>query len=249
MTSCDGNICRVTGHLCGHRSPVNSSHKGQWRGALLFHLICVWINVWVNNREAGDLRRYRAHYDISVMRYSPRQCGLETPYGGIDPGQDWLRYWFCSWWHQAITWANVDLFYGFNVLFLITMLFSSLTILSKWVWKPSELSSTQKTWPIIKPTIVSWISLKCLWNPLVREKTFIFLSITASVSLAMHGRFLFTRKYNCYQCCPILPERKQTTFWQDNGLSLWTVFIQRMLRKSVTCKLKYTVLHTKLFFW
>ena len=30
-------------------------------------LICVWINSWVNNREAGDLRRYRAHYDVTVM--------------------------------------------------------------------------------------------------------------------------------------------------------------------------------------
>ena len=50
-----------------HRSPVNSPHKGQWRGALMFSLICVWINGWVNNREAGDLRRYRAHYDVIVM--------------------------------------------------------------------------------------------------------------------------------------------------------------------------------------
>ena len=37
-----------------HRSPVNSPHKGQWRGDLMFSLICVWINGWVNNREAGD---------------------------------------------------------------------------------------------------------------------------------------------------------------------------------------------------
>ena len=50
-----------------HRSPVNSPHKGQWRGTLMFSLICVWINGWVNSREAGDLRRYRAHYDVTVM--------------------------------------------------------------------------------------------------------------------------------------------------------------------------------------
>ena len=50
-----------------HRSPVNSPHKGQWRGALIFTLICARINGWVNNREAGDLRRYRAHYDVIVM--------------------------------------------------------------------------------------------------------------------------------------------------------------------------------------
>ena len=50
-----------------HRGPVNSPHKGQWRGALMFSLICVWINDWVNNREAGDLRFYCTHYDIIVM--------------------------------------------------------------------------------------------------------------------------------------------------------------------------------------
>ena len=50
-----------------HRSPVNSPHKGQWRGALMYFWICVWINGWVNTREAGDLRRYRAHYDVTVM--------------------------------------------------------------------------------------------------------------------------------------------------------------------------------------
>ena len=50
-----------------HRSSVNSPHKGQWRGTLMFSLICVWINDWVNNREAGDMRRYRAHYDVILM--------------------------------------------------------------------------------------------------------------------------------------------------------------------------------------
>ena len=50
-----------------HRSPVKSPHKGQWRGALMFSLICTRTNGWVNNREAGDLRRHRAHYDVIVM--------------------------------------------------------------------------------------------------------------------------------------------------------------------------------------
>ena len=50
-----------------HRSPVNSPHKGQWRGALIFSLICAWINGWVNKHEAGGLRRLRTHYDVTVM--------------------------------------------------------------------------------------------------------------------------------------------------------------------------------------
>ena len=53
-----------------HRSPVNSPHKGQWRGALMFTLICARINGWVNTRESGDLRRYRPHYDVIVMDYT-----------------------------------------------------------------------------------------------------------------------------------------------------------------------------------
>ena len=57
--------------LCAGNSPVpgNFPHKGQWRGALMFYLICVWINGWVNNREAGDLRRHRGHYDVIVMHW------------------------------------------------------------------------------------------------------------------------------------------------------------------------------------
>ena len=52
-----------------HRSPVNSPHKCQWRGALIFSLICTRINGWVDNGEAGDLRRHRAHYDVTVMQW------------------------------------------------------------------------------------------------------------------------------------------------------------------------------------
>ena len=49
-----------------HRSPVNSPHKGQWRGAFMFSLICALINDWVKNGDAGDLRRHRVHFDVIV---------------------------------------------------------------------------------------------------------------------------------------------------------------------------------------
>ena len=55
---------------------MNSPHKGQWRGALIFTLICVRINGWVNNCKAGDLRRNRAHYHVIVMRIQ-----FSNPYG------------------------------------------------------------------------------------------------------------------------------------------------------------------------
>ena len=54
-----------------HRSPVNSPHKGQWRRALIFSLICASMNGWANNHEAGDLRHHHAHYDITVMKTGP----------------------------------------------------------------------------------------------------------------------------------------------------------------------------------
>ena len=50
-----------------HRSLVNYPHKGQWCGALTFSLICAWTHGCANNRDAGDLRRHSAHYDVSVM--------------------------------------------------------------------------------------------------------------------------------------------------------------------------------------
>ena len=55
--------------ICAGISPVPGEFPAQiqWRGALVVSLICVWINGWVNNREAGDLRRYRAHYDAKSI--------------------------------------------------------------------------------------------------------------------------------------------------------------------------------------
>ena len=52
-----------------HWSTVDSPHKGQWRGPLMFSLICAWINGWGNNHKAGDLRRHRARYDVIVISY------------------------------------------------------------------------------------------------------------------------------------------------------------------------------------
>ena len=59
--------------ICAGNSPVTGEFPAQRPvtrifGSLMFSLICVWINGWVNNREAGDLRRYRTHFDVTVMR-------------------------------------------------------------------------------------------------------------------------------------------------------------------------------------
>ena len=87
MTSSNGRIFRVPCPLCaeftGHRwIPLKN---GQWRGSLMFSLICTWINGWVNNREAGDLRRHCAHYDVIVMLHSGsmyKYGSQSRPYNG-----------------------------------------------------------------------------------------------------------------------------------------------------------------------
>ena len=68
MTSSNGNIFRVTGHLCGEFTGPGE-FPAQWpvTRSLDVSLICAWINDWVNNREAGDLRRHRGHYDVNVI--------------------------------------------------------------------------------------------------------------------------------------------------------------------------------------
>ena len=67
-----------------HRSPVGSPHKGQRRGALMFSLICAWLNGWVNNREAGDLRRHCAHNDVIIMFFF-----VKISIHGTVQSQDW----------------------------------------------------------------------------------------------------------------------------------------------------------------
>ena len=75
-----------------HRLPVNSTHKGQWHGALMFSLISDWINGWVNNRDAGDLRRHRAHYDVIVMRFVMTWQGWDGT-RIVSPGNGSLATW------------------------------------------------------------------------------------------------------------------------------------------------------------
>ena len=75
-----------------HQSPVNFPHKGQWRRALVFSLFCVWINGWVNNREASYLRRYRAHYDVTSENIS---CVIISAWH-IPPLQNFRRVNACT---------------------------------------------------------------------------------------------------------------------------------------------------------
>ena len=76
-------------------------HKGQWRGALIFTLICTWTNGWVNNRYAGDSKRHCTYHDVTVIFDVPVinsviQCILGVPRGLhlshlTVPGPHWAR--------------------------------------------------------------------------------------------------------------------------------------------------------------
>ena len=56
-----------------HWSPVDSPHKGQWRGALEFSLICAWTNGCSDNRDAVDFRRPRT----SLWCHGLHMCLME----------------------------------------------------------------------------------------------------------------------------------------------------------------------------
>ena len=72
-----------------HRSPVNSPHKGRWRGALMFSLICNWINGWVSHRETGDLKQHHAHYDVIIM-WNNFLLPQNFPEQMMQPGRLWF---------------------------------------------------------------------------------------------------------------------------------------------------------------
>ena len=95
-----------------HRSPANSLHKGQWRGALVFSLVCVWINGWVNNREAGDLRRHRTHYDVIVMQ---RCVGADA----LGHAGHTIKYLFVISWITNVCWRFWQ--YSCCLLFLTSL--------------------------------------------------------------------------------------------------------------------------------
>ena len=58
--------------ICAGNSPVTGEFPAQRPVTRSFDVffIFAWINGRVNNRGAGDLRRYRAHYDVTVMSFS-----------------------------------------------------------------------------------------------------------------------------------------------------------------------------------
>ena len=150
-----------------HWSPVSSPHKGQWCRALMFSLICAWINASVNNGNAGDLRQHQAHYDVIVMRWqwwvldriikSPES---KSPQSGVT-----LCFQFVS--AAAPSAAATTFFSHFKT-------FSFQRYLAQRIYKSGEMYWMTFLWPWPKVTAVTSISKNSLvcaikWEPLIRS--------------------------------------------------------------------------------
>ena len=111
------------------RSQVNSPHKFQWHGALMFSSICTWTNGWVNNRDADDLRRHRAYYDATVMPFIFSILGYtgdlpnafvtarETDFKGVILATYSMIYAYGGWWVYLL--ISSYLFWVFNCFFVV----------------------------------------------------------------------------------------------------------------------------------
>ena len=128
--------------ICAVNSPVIGefpAHRPVTRSFDVF-FICAWINGWVNSREAGDLRRHGAHYDITVMRLT-WQLLLSHPYYIRDGAISCVGFNISSVWHNnywyLICWITVYIYYSIYITCMteikaIAILYIGLTISAIW---------------------------------------------------------------------------------------------------------------------
>ena len=76
--------------ICVGNSPATGEFPAQRPVTRSFDvsLICAWIISRVNNHEAGDLRRHRAHYDVTVMTRPFEFFRSYVPSAPITPNVD-----------------------------------------------------------------------------------------------------------------------------------------------------------------
>ena len=117
MTSSCGNIFRVPGPSRGNpQGTGDSPNKDQWRRGLMFYLICAWTTVWANTRDAGDLRRHRAHNDVILINFRNFTHNLHfCKFNLLWPNDALWRHKSRSTlaqvmaWCQATTWTSAEL--------------------------------------------------------------------------------------------------------------------------------------------
>ena len=143
-----------------HRWPVNSPHNGQWRRALMFPLICAWINNSVNNRGAGDLRCHRTHYDIILMLAQHalyNSLGLWTH--KTHKAHEWVL-WVPVICHNSIVMAMLGLNYFTDDTKLIFSLFNH----TMYIYNRNYFTNTTQyynfmAFPVASCSINSWLNV------------------------------------------------------------------------------------------
>ena len=97
MTSSNGNIFRVSGTLCGEfTGPGEFPTQRPVTRSFDVFFMCIWINGWVNTRQAGDLRCYRGHYDVIIMTTFEKDASI---------GLWWSNMWSSLFLKSRITFA------------------------------------------------------------------------------------------------------------------------------------------------
>ena len=205
-----------------HRSRVNSPFKGKWRGALIFSLICAWINGWVNNLKTGDFRRHRAHCDVTVMVIHMHEmlCCAKTYTASSE-----IWYKQCSVfvsWH--VLWVGRSYLY-YRVL--------------PPCWIKQTYGNTITPVPVKKP-----------WNTSVNKMYQSIKTVNWNYSYVTysHGNSLWhTAPYVAYEACVFLrwttlkPKQNGRGFWQmkfsnDKCFVFWSIIlIQTSLNLVIKC--------------
>ena len=171
---------------------MNSPHKGQWRGALMFSLICVWINDWVNNREVGDLRRYRAHYDVTVMIHRK-----EHQTDGFTHSRC-----FNTWLALGISFINITIHVGFVIL--------SLKPHPCWLFLfYIRLESVLHDYDDISCRLVNVLH-KVFQNTLVMKIHFVNICSTLHTDLYLDAIYGKDQRYKCRTCRLEINNRHRT---------------------------------------
>ena len=161
----------VTGHLCGEFTGPRWIPRTKASD-------CVWINGWVNNSKAGDLRRYHAHYDVIVMSSHICACiigdqwwdnGLaeqSTSHYLKSDGLPWLQYtkFKCEiWQYDHLSWS----YQATKRVFSWYM--SARKLVKRYIWffnfsnKRSQLFLTrQKVKSSWRMDSLCWVRFKCI---------------------------------------------------------------------------------------
>ena len=100
MTSPNGNIFGVTGSMWGDFLSQRALMRSFGNC-----LICVWTHGWTNNRDAGDLRRHRVHYEVAVIvllswtnkLWNCRLCEIDTLIDYFNRILSLCKRWFTEW--------------------------------------------------------------------------------------------------------------------------------------------------------